>query len=62
MSADDQVASFQVASLKARHRDLEEAICAENARPMPDDAAIAGLKKRKLQIKDELAKLEPESV
>ena len=61
MSDDDQVASFQVASLKARHRQLEDAITAENARPMPDAAAIAGLKKRKLQIKDELARLQPAS-
>ncbi|MCY4547160.1 MAG: YdcH family protein [Defluviicoccus sp.] len=47
----------QAASLKARHAELEEALSQENARPMPDAATIADLKKRKLRIKDELAKL-----
>ena len=47
----------RVASLKARHAELEEALTQENARPLPDAATIADLKKRKLRIKDELAKL-----
>ena len=47
----------QVASLKARHAELEEALSQEHARPLPDAATIADLKKRKLRIKDELAKL-----
>ena len=47
----------QVASLKARHAELEEALSQENARPLPDAATIADLKKRKLRIKDELARL-----
>lgn len=47
----------RVASLKARHAELEEALKRENNRPMPDQAALAELKKRKLQIKDELARL-----
>ncbi len=47
----------QVASLKARHAELEEALSQENARPLPDTATIADLKKRKLMIKDELARL-----
>lgn len=47
----------QVASLKARHAELEEALSQENARPRPDAATIADLKKRKLRIKDELARL-----
>ena len=51
----------QVASLKARHAELEEALSQENARPMPDAATIADLKKRKLRIKDELAKLTVET-
>ena len=50
-------AEDQVESLKARHAELEAALVAETARPMPDTAAIADLKKRKLLIKDELAKL-----
>ena len=50
-------AEEQAASLKARHAELEEALSKENARPLPDAATIADLKKRKLRIKDELAKL-----
>ena len=51
----------QIASLRARHAELEDALTQEGERPMPDDAKIAELKKRKLQIKDELAKLEVSS-
>ena len=47
----------QVESLKARHAELDMALSQEIARPMPDAATIADLKKRKLRIKDELAKL-----
>jgi hypothetical protein len=36
---------------------LEHAINEENARPHPDDEAICSLKKRKLQIKDEITRL-----
>ena len=31
----------QVASLKARHAELEEALTQENARPLPDAATIS---------------------
>ena len=46
-----------IAALKAKHASLEQAIHQENARPHPDDDAICSLKKRKLQIKDELSRL-----
>jgi len=46
------------ASLKARHAELEEELDTETHRPHPDDVAIKDIKKRKLQIKDELARLE----
>jgi hypothetical protein len=46
-----------IEALKAKHASLEHAINEENLRPHPDDDAICSLKKRKLQIKDEIARL-----
>ena len=46
-----------IEALKAKHASLEQAILQENARPHPDDDAICSLKKRKLQIKDEINRL-----
>jgi hypothetical protein len=46
-----------VVSLKAKHAQLEEAIELEAKRPQPDTATISDLKKRKLQIKDQIAQL-----
>jgi hypothetical protein len=47
----------RITSLKARHASLEAALLEENGRPHPDDAQIAELKRQKLKIKDEIAKL-----
>ena len=46
-----------IEALKAKHASLEHAIVEENARPQPDDDTICSLKKRKLQIKDEITRL-----
>jgi hypothetical protein len=46
-----------IEALKAKHASLEHAINQENTRPHPDDDAICSLKKRKLQIKDEIVRL-----
>ena len=46
-----------IEALKAKHASLEHAIVEENARPHPNDDAICSLKKRKLQIKDEIIRL-----
>lgn len=48
-----------IRALKAKHAELESQIVVENSRPHPDQIAIAGLKKQKLKIKDELARLHP---
>jgi hypothetical protein len=50
-----------IEALKAKHASLEQAIHQENTRPYPDDDAICSLKKRKLQIKDEIARLTAQS-
>jgi hypothetical protein len=44
--------------LKARHRELEEAIADALAHPSIDDTKIAELKRRKLQVKDEIARVQ----
>lgn len=45
-------------SLKARHAGLEAEISEETKKPHPDDTAIHTLKKEKLKVKDEIARLE----
>ena len=52
MAIDDRIET-----LKTKHADLEQQITAENTRPHPDEGLISDLKKQKLRIKDELAKL-----
>ena len=46
-----------IEALKAKHASLEQAILLENSRPYPNDDEICSLKKRKLQIKDEITRL-----
>ena len=46
-----------IEALKAKHASLEKAIGQEKARPHPNDDALCSLKKRKLQIKDEITRL-----
>ena len=53
MAMDDRIES-----LRSKHAELEQQITQENTRPHPDDNLIHDLKKQKLRIKDELAKLD----
>jgi hypothetical protein len=43
--------------LERRHRALEDEITEALAHPSTDDLTIAELKRRKLQVKDEIARL-----
>jgi len=43
-----------VATLAARHANLEKAIQDEDRRPAPDVLTLTGLKRRKLRVKDEI--------
>lgn len=47
----------QIDSLRAEHRQLEEKIDEEMQRPIPDTIRVQELKRLKLRIKDEIAKL-----
>ena len=44
--------------LKAEHRDLDDAIHALSTRAVPDMVQIQRLKKRKLQLRDEIMRVE----
>ncbi len=46
-----------IESLKARHANLEDDILEERQRPVPDNLRISELKRQKLRIKDEIARL-----
>ena len=46
-----------VSALQFKHAGLERKIEQEMGRPMPDNALIQDLKKRKLRIKEELSQL-----
>ncbi|MET0293404.1 MAG: DUF465 domain-containing protein [Phenylobacterium sp.] len=48
----------RLAALKQEHADLDVAVQAMTAMPMPDLLAIGRLKRRKLQLKDEIARIE----
>ena len=47
--------------LTDKHRALEQKIEAEMARPLADQLKISELKKEKLRIKDEIARLKEET-
>lgn len=47
--------------LEKRHRALEDEITEAQMHPSADDLKIAELKRRKLQVKDEIARLQSEA-
>ncbi|MHA6722696.1 YdcH family protein [Sphingomonas sp. RS2018] len=55
---DDAEIRQRIAYLRTEHRDLDAATAALMAGTGPDQLQIARLKKRKLALKDELARLE----
>ena len=50
--------SEKLVELKAEHRDLDDAIQALSQRAMPDMVQIQRLKKKKLLLRDEIAKID----
>jgi hypothetical protein len=50
-----------IAALERRHRELERQIGDEMSHRSPDDLMIAALKRKKLEIKDELQKMQVET-
>jgi hypothetical protein len=50
-------AQGHIVSLEKKHQDLEDELRAAMAHSSSDDRTIADIKRRKLQVKDELARL-----
>ena len=50
-----------LAELERRHRALEDEISEALAHPSIDDLKVVELKRRKLQVKDEIARLKQDS-
>ena len=57
-----EILNDRLLELKSEHRDLDDAIHALSLRTVPDMVQIQRLKKRKLQLKDEIAKVESKLV
>ncbi len=57
MSADAQQIRTQVIELEIEHRDLDDVILRMSAAPDRDELQLRRLKKRKLQLKDQIIRL-----
>ena len=56
----EDVARQRLATLRVEHQDLDAAVAALQAKPMPDQLQIARLKKKKLALKDQIVRLDDE--
>lgn len=52
------VLAARIAAVRQRHRQVDESVRSEQIRPMPDASALQSLKRRRLQLKDELQRYE----
>ena len=48
----------RISALREEHQDLDAAVRALEALPMPDQLQIARLKKKKLTLRDQISRLE----
>ncbi len=55
---EEQALKIKLAQLKQEHGDLDAAIAAIAASPTCDQLQLTRLKKRKLQLKDQISKIE----
>lgn len=54
----DELLTAQLVELRRQHRALDDEIAALSGSPLGDQLQIKRLKKRKLHLKDEIARLE----
>ena len=54
----EEALAVKLERLRAEHRDLDTAIESMGSDPMADQLAMRRLKKRKLSLKDEIARIE----
>jgi hypothetical protein len=57
-TSDDMLLRHRLAQLRQEHRDLDEAIIALEATAERDQLRLTRMKKRKLSLKDKIARLE----
>ncbi len=57
IGANDDALRLRIALLEEEHRDLDKAIKALQIQPSPELLVIARLKKKKLNLKDEISRL-----
>ncbi len=55
---EDVAIRLELARLRQEHQDLDAAVAALQAMALPDQLRIARMKKRKLILRDQIAKLE----
>ena len=55
---DEALIRAQIGALRQEHQDLDDAVRALEALPRPDQLQVARLKKKKLTLRDQIAKLE----
>ncbi|HIC67019.1 MAG: YdcH family protein [Paracoccus sp. (in: a-proteobacteria)] len=56
----DQIARARLTALRCEHRDLDEAISALSSQQLTSTLTLQRLKKQKLALKDQIARLEDE--
>ena len=57
-AANDDAVLSRLAELRQAHKDLDDAVTALQAGPVPDQLQIARLKRQKLALRDQIAILE----
>ena len=58
LGGSETVLRARLATLRVEHQDLDASVVALSAKPMPDQIQIARLKKKKLRLRDEIARLD----
>jgi hypothetical protein len=57
-AANDEALQTRLAELRQEHQDLDASVSALNLMPLPDQLLIARLKRRKLALRDQIARIE----
>jgi hypothetical protein len=58
LAANDEALQQKLAELRQEHADLDAAIVALQSVPLPDQLLIARLKRRKLALRDQIARID----
>ena len=58
LAANDEALQQKIAELRLEHHDLDASVVALELAPRPDQLLIARLKRRKLALRDQIARIE----